>query len=335
MASLADLTYGDDELDSADMKPWWEVVVTYCNQLLFSCSFVTLFLIDFREELDSKCVPENLNSTPPIREDFVDTYCHNQLFILTRYPGAGGLMGSVGAYMLCTGWTYPSPMRNAFRVLKKVDKLLDDNRITENDLNRPRSNQHEALTDNKKDAINFASEYLKKYIKFNGKTLLIIYMIAMGLRLGLFAFAVSKIYSTFLCQSDKAIESYYLCDVKLYDETWQVYCTGDILLRGYVFGICIIIIAMIMLVCSGWGTIIAISVCCGCRNNDFILSELSQDERPPISRRTDGQRARGGQSRSTGMGDNTLFLKEFCINSTTVNPALVRLINQIVKSEEK
>lgn len=320
MASINDVTIGNDELDAAKMKPWWEVIVTYCNRLLFACSFVTLVLVDFREEIDAKCVPKVLNETENAlsdQEEFIDMYCYNQLFLLARYPGVGGLMGTIVAYVLCMWWTSPCSMRNAFRALAKADDLLKDTRITQTDL---RMHDLKTLPKAKKDAINFASKYLNKYINFHGKTLALIYVLAMFLRLVIFIFAIYMVTSTFFENISEAVDSYFECDAKLdiVATNLQFYCTSDIKLCGLVFGLCVFLIAVVMLFCSAYGAAISVIIC-----------------NPPglryVCRCLKLERGSG----YTHQGHNFVFLKRFCIDSTAVCPALMDLLNYVVKQGGK
>lgn len=315
MASMKDVTLGDDELDAAKMKPSWEVAVTYCNQLLFASSFVALVLIDFREEIDAKCVYVNLNETKgasTLRQEFIDAYCYNQLFILARYPGAGGLMGTVAAYAICMWWTYPSSMRNAFRALANADEQLNDNRITQTDLS---THDLETLSEDKIHAINFASEYMNKYIEFHGKKLVTIYVVAMILRLGCFILAIWKITTTFLLNRDEAYKSYFECDVNLHNGTTnlQFFCTSDIKLCGFVFGLCVFVIATFMLCSSAYGVAVAVIIC-----------------NPPGLRYVCCCLSLKRENGDTHQGDNLEFLQRFCVDSTTVCPALKKLLSYAI-----
>lgn len=301
MASIGDITYGNDELDAAGIKPWWEVGVSYCNRLLFAISFVAIILIDSRE-IDATCVPLNFNRTSIfIRNGFIDKKCYFQLWILSRYPGAGGLIGTVFAYMLCTWWTATRPMRNAFRALSKAENLLNEARITKYDISG-----RESLSEDKTLAIEYAIEYTKLHVDFNDNCLPLIYMVAIVVRLACFCGATVIIYYNFFVQTFEIFTSFE-CTVSFCDGKQNFHCVSDIGMRGFVFAASIMGMAVFMLVCSAYGAVLAVrtymgSICC------FLAPETNE-------------------------GPNLLFLKRFCIGATTAAPAM-RVLMELLANPE-
>lgn len=307
MASLTDVTYGEDLLDKANLKPWWEVGVSYCTRLLFVYCFIAMFLVDSLG-VQAKCKPSVKSSNETlhcvVKEEFVDSECYYQLKGNVIYPGSTGIIAVALTYVVCTFWSFVPATRNAFYALASAEALLVEHRVREDDISKVYKN---VLPEDKEEAIKFAIKFLNAHVEFSGKSLLLIYMCAVFARLPFFIATSYFIVNDYLMYGIVRYRS-FSCVLDCFERNDNYYCSSTIGMRAVYCGSVSMFLVGVIILNSAYAAIVSICIYCNCCPCIGLLPK-------------DDHRVR--------RSPNLLFLKKFCDTSATVSPALLELIHVV------
>lgn len=307
MESHQDVSSVEDELDRADIKPWWESATFHCLRLLFCTSMVLMYLVD-AQDFDVKCFPKHLNSSiPDSLFDYVDRVCYFTLPPQIRYPGCSGLVCSVVAFLLGATWTANREVKDAALSITKIESVFMRMEITEKDVENFIEGNLTELSWEKQVKIKYAFEWLYTNIKFVRATLPNIYITANVLRFACFCAVIPFLWTDVIVNKENIDFTHFDCVYEFNNTAVHLDCVTDIGLKWFMGSLIATVFAATAISCSLYGMVESSTSC---------ITRSYQCE--PTGREKDLLKCR-----------NLVFLRSFCNSGTTLSHATKKLMDHV------